>query len=79
MKEQSLLMRVLRYRNNLSQKELAEICGYETPQFISNIERGLAGIPLHVAKLLAKRKLVSKVELKLAMLVDYKNLLNKEL
>jgi transcriptional regulator with XRE-family HTH domain len=37
-----------RKQKALSQKEVADAMGYSTAQFISNIERGSAVIPLHL-------------------------------
>ncbi len=39
------LVRKYREDNGITQMEAAKHLGYSTPQFISNIERGLAGIP----------------------------------
>lgn len=43
---------VINYRkkHNLTQKQMASILGYETAQFVSNLERGLCGLPISAAK-----------------------------
>lgn len=39
-------LRQARIEKGLTQKDLSEIMGYTSPQFISNIERGLCSPPL---------------------------------
>jgi len=46
----SKLIREAREREGLSQKEVATRLGYTSSQFISNIERGLCGIPEQQAR-----------------------------
>jgi transcriptional regulator with XRE-family HTH domain len=53
------LLKDARERAGLSQKDLAQQLQYESPQFISNIERGLATIPadklIEICEILDKR------------------------
>ncbi len=54
-----------------SQNQLSKLLGYKNGQFISNVERGLCGIPLKgVQKLIEVLNLDSR-DLKNAMLRDY--------
>ena len=39
------MLKVLRKKAGITQAELGEKLGYTSPQFISNIERGLANLP----------------------------------
>lgn len=41
-------MKMARSKKGLTQRELAEVLGFETAQFISNMERGKAPIPAHL-------------------------------
>jgi ribosome-binding protein aMBF1 (putative translation factor) len=43
-----------REKKKLSQWEVARLVGYSTPQFISNLERGVSPPPLKVLKILVK-------------------------
>ncbi len=45
------LLKKHRERKGLTQREVSEVLGFETPQFISNLERGTAILPpKHVRK-----------------------------
>lgn len=44
-KEFGVFLRTQRLKANLTQKEMAVACGYDGPQYISNIERGICTIP----------------------------------
>lgn len=79
MSHQAALVKRIRYKKNLSQKDLADKLGYESAQFISNIERDIAGIPLQVAKTMIKKKLASKEEFYSAMIQDFSELLRSAL
>jgi len=48
------LIKSYRELANLSQAELAKKLGYTSPQFVSNIERGLSEMPTKKLKLLQK-------------------------
>ncbi|MCB9072904.1 MAG: helix-turn-helix transcriptional regulator [Bdellovibrionaceae bacterium] len=48
-----MFLRERRLKSNITQKEMAEICGYESSQYISNIERGLCSIPPRVLAVMA--------------------------
>lgn len=41
-----------RVKNNLSQSDVSRHLGYSSPQFISDIERGIATIPIKKLKLI---------------------------
>lgn len=73
-KEFGIFLRERRLKSNLTQKEMANLCGYDSPQYISNIERGLCPIPPRVLGLMAKKykiparkiaKLYNDIDLKL--------------
>lgn len=49
----SVLLQQKRQRANLSQKDVSDKLGYNTPQFISNWERGLSQPPVNSLKKLA--------------------------
>lgn len=53
-KFQSAKLRQLRIKAGVSQAELGKALGHSTPQFISNIERGLCGIPVKDFRAIAK-------------------------
>lgn len=42
------LVKDYRSKKGITQLELSEMLGYDTPQFVSIIERGLAKVPLNV-------------------------------
>lgn len=46
--ELAKVVKEFRIKKGMTQLELSEKLGYETPQFISIMERGLAKIPLNV-------------------------------
>ena len=64
----SKFIKVRRTELGLNQSDLAHSLGYNTSQYISNIERGLASIPF--AKIL---------EMSMLLKVDYRHLLNLKL
>lgn len=43
-------LRCSRVKKNLSQREVSQLLGYKSPQFVSNIERGLAAPPFSSLK-----------------------------
>jgi len=47
---------------NLTQGQVAETLGLESPQFISNIERGKCAIPMHIVRQLVKEYHLDKSE-----------------
>ncbi len=51
-----------RINANLTQGQIAETLGLESPQFISNIERGKCAVPAHLMKQLIKEYNINKVE-----------------
>lgn len=48
------LIKASRKAQGLSQGEMAFRMGYKSPQFISNVERGLCGVPVNSFKTMAK-------------------------
>ena len=57
-KELGTYFRLHRNKVNLSQDEVAKQLGYNSPQFISNFERGLCMVPLNkIAKLIKLYKM----------------------
>ena len=56
-----------------SQVELSNLMGYKNGQFISNVERGLCGIPLNKAKLLCKTLDIKGDEFLNAVISDKKS------
>jgi transcriptional regulator with XRE-family HTH domain len=65
---QGRLLRRVRKAKGFTQKELASILGWDTLQFVSNIERGLSGIPPERVHRISKYLLLK--ELKAAHLKD---------
>ena len=49
-----MLLKQLREKSGLAQKDIAAKLGYATPQFISNWERGLSTPPINTLKTLGK-------------------------
>ena len=66
----SQLLQRARIKENLSQAEVAKYLGYTSPQFISNMERGLSDLPVDKINPLCKLLGISKDEVIKAMLVD---------
>lgn len=60
-----------RHKAGLSQKDVAEAMGYTSPQFVSNIERGLVNIPVESMKKLARVLKMSPRDLVRAHIDDY--------
>lgn len=52
-KEFGVYLRVQRLKANVTQKEIAKACGFSSPQFISNIERGICPVPAEVLVIMA--------------------------
>ena len=52
-KEFGVFLREKRVKAGLTQKDMSEMCGYDSAQYISNIERGLCPIPPKVLKLMS--------------------------
>lgn len=61
---------------NYSQAELSHLLGYKNGQFISNVERGLCGIPLKNVLELTRILDISKEELRDAIVKDYEETLD---
>lgn len=77
-KKQSQALRSFRRTQHLTQRELAHSLGYTSIQFISNIERGQAAIPLPLAQELIDRGM-SRRELIQIILTDLKRDLERRL
>lgn len=54
MRYEAKIIQGLRAEVGLSQADLAKKLGYASPQFISNIERGLCGVPIDKIKIIDK-------------------------
>ena len=74
----NLLVRQRR-RKNMKQTELAEILGYQGSQYVSNIERGVAPIPLNQIAKWARVLDIPKRPLMKALISDYKAQLERRL
>tara|TARA_R110002049_G_scaffold261543_1_gene437652 strand:+ start:1395 stop:1733 length:339 start_codon:yes stop_codon:yes gene_type:complete len=62
-----------------SQNQLSKLLGYKNGQFISNVERGLCGIPLKGIKKLIEVLDLNENDLKQAMIKDYEETLDSHL
>ena len=62
-KEVGEMLRKKRKERGLTQSELANVLGYSNAQFVSNIERGLANIPVSKIRKLSKVLRSSETEL----------------
>lgn len=71
------LVRKNRERVDLTQLQLSKKLGYETPQFISNVERGVTAIPAKKFKRLSDALEISIKDLVLARVDDYADKLAK--
>jgi len=61
-----------------SQMRIAKHLGHTSPQFISNIERGLCGCPIPMAKRIAKFLVIGRYEFLTAMWSDFFDNFNKK-
>jgi len=59
-------LKAWRTNRHLTQKAVAEVLGYSTPQFVSNWERGVSLPPLNAMPVLAKLYALSQQEVILA-------------
>ena len=59
-----------------TQKELAHLMGYKNGQFVSNVERGLCGIPANIIPEVAIILEIDSSVIVKAMVNDYKEYLN---
>ncbi|MEO0337510.1 MAG: helix-turn-helix transcriptional regulator [Pseudomonadota bacterium] len=60
-----------RLRKGLRQKDVANLLGYESPQFISNWERGVSTPPLKLLSCLSHIYGLSRVDLEAKFIEDY--------
>lgn len=66
MKETGHIIRNARLKLGLSQKSVANELGYDSAQFVSNIERGVSDVPpVHIPKLVNLLKIDKKKVYKL--------------
>lgn len=63
---------------NLSQSDLSRLSGYQNGQFVSNIERGLAGIPPKILPKMAQILKVAPEEIVALLIQDYADNLKSE-
>lgn len=63
----------------LSQNDLSKLLGYKNGQFISNVERGLCGVPFKNLNKLCEILLIEQPELKAAILKDVEETVNNYL
>lgn len=61
----SIFFKEAREKAGLTQKEVAQTLGYSSPQFISNWERGVCGVPMS-----ALRELIRLYSLKTSEVID---------
>ena len=66
----------LNHAEKYSQSQLSKKLGYKNGQFISNVERGLCGIPLKGIKSLVQILEIDPSELKQVMIRDYEKTLD---
>lgn len=57
--------------NRYSQSEISRVLGYKNGQFISNVERGLCGVPLEVMSKIANMLDINQEEMSAAMIKDH--------
>ncbi|MBN8554365.1 MAG: helix-turn-helix transcriptional regulator [Deltaproteobacteria bacterium] len=62
-----------------TQKEASDFLGYSSPQFISNFERGLCGLPLNKLKKLGDFYGISVKQLSKVIMDAYRRYLEQEL
>jgi len=73
------IVKTKREKLGISQFKLAKDLGYTTPQFVSNFERELAGIPLSKLKKLSKILKLSTNEMRDALVSEYETEIKKAL
>lgn len=77
MNQLSQLVKTKRAATTYTQNSLSKALGYKNGQFISNIERGLCGIPLPKAKRLMELINIDEREFKLILMIDFENKIDK--
>ena len=65
------LLRTGRTAKQITQKEMANVCGYKNPQYISNIERGLCSMNIKALKKCLKKLDINTDAAHGALLLDY--------
>jgi transcriptional regulator with XRE-family HTH domain len=76
-KAQGKLLKDKRRELGVTQKEFADSLGYSSAQFISNISRGLSGIPEKDLRKFSKVLKVDQLKLLNAVLSDHESRLRK--
>lgn len=64
---------------NISQREITDLFGWGSPQYLSNIERGISNLPIACAKKVAKKLKVSPKTFREFYLNDYTKKLDRYL
>ncbi len=76
-KDLNQFLKEMRIKNGLKQWDVARRLGYESPQFISNWERGISEPPLHKWKEVAQIYGIPKNEITKRLIANYKEKLQK--
>ncbi|MEK6774202.1 MAG: helix-turn-helix transcriptional regulator [Bdellovibrionota bacterium] len=77
--ELGLLVKEYRNKKNITQLELSEKLGYDTPQFVSIIERGLARVPLNVIGQLIVLLGIPEKKITKLLTLNYQEKIQKEI
>ena len=72
-------LKAKREEAGLSQGDIAKAMGLTTPQYISNVERGIAKPSLRLLRSYRSLAKISKTQLIEFLVADYKSLLQKNL
>jgi transcriptional regulator with XRE-family HTH domain len=73
------LIKQYRVQRDLTQEELSHLLNFDTPQFISNIERGIAKTPLNVLGRLIQILNIPEKDVVELMVTDYRSNLVTEI
>lgn len=74
----SKFVREKRTKKNLSQELVSHSLGYKNAQMISNVERGLAGLPAHSIRKLAELLEIPSYTIIETMVEDYRRFLQDQ-
>ncbi len=77
--ELGLLVKEYRNKKGITQLELSEKLGYDTPQFVSIIERGLARVPLNVIGQLIVLLGIPEKKITKLLTLNYQETIQKEI
>lgn len=75
----SIQFKKWREETGLSQRDLAEQLGFDTPQLISNVERGLSTYPMNSIKSLAELFGVTERQIRVEMFLHKEKQLRKKM